>query len=60
MMYAIKLIGQWRIMAGCRNFNIEEARKHWGPGSLRAHVAIAAQVEAIATEIARREAEATV
>ena len=23
---------QWRVMAGCHNFSIEDARKHWGPG----------------------------
>jgi hypothetical protein len=52
---AIKLRGEWRIVAGCRNFNIDEARKHWGRGSTRAHPTIAAQVEEIAAEIERRE-----
>ena len=23
-------INEWRIIAGCRNFSIEEAREHWG------------------------------
>ena len=55
-MSAIKLRGVWRIIAGCRNFNVEDARKHWGASSDRAHPEILAQVETIAAEIARREA----
>ena len=27
---AIKLRGEWRIIAGCRNFNLKQARHHWG------------------------------
>jgi hypothetical protein len=27
-----KVRGQWRIVAGCRNFSITDARKHWGRG----------------------------
>ena len=28
----VKIRGQWRVIAGCRNFSIADARKHWGPG----------------------------
>ena len=24
--------GQWRYIAGCRNYNLSEALQHWGPG----------------------------
>ena len=27
----IRVHGQWRITAGCRNFSVEDARRHWGP-----------------------------
>ena len=23
---------QWRVIAGCRNYSIDDAREHWGPG----------------------------
>jgi hypothetical protein len=53
-MSAISIAGRWRIIAGCRNFTLEEARRHWGDGSGRAHKAILAKVEKIAAEIERR------
>jgi hypothetical protein len=27
----VKARGRWRIIAGCRNYSIAEARAHWGP-----------------------------
>jgi hypothetical protein len=27
---AVKICGAWRIVAGCRNFSVADARKHWG------------------------------
>ena len=29
---AIRQGGEWRIRAGCRDFSVEEALSHWGPG----------------------------
>ena len=54
-MFAIKLLGEWRVIAGCRNFNLADAHKHWGEGP-RKHGAILVQVEEIAAEIEKREA----
>ena len=30
--FVIRMRNEWRIIAGCRNFSFDEARKHWGPG----------------------------
>ena len=29
--FVIRMRNEWRIIAGCRNFSFDEARKHWGP-----------------------------
>jgi len=29
---AVLVRDQWRVIAGCRNYSIADARKHWGPG----------------------------
>ena len=45
--------GQWRVIAGCRNLSISDARKHWGPGGRSDRPDCLALVEKIA-EYARR------
>jgi len=53
--FGTKIRGQWRIMAGCRNFSPEDARKHWGSGA-RKHAGCLAVAEKVIAEINRREA----
>ena len=55
-MFALRIFGSWRIIAGCRYFTIEQARRHWSPGSSRSHSGILARVEKIATQAAERDA----
>jgi hypothetical protein len=30
--FGLKIRGQWRVIAGCRNLSINDALEHWGPG----------------------------
>ena len=53
---ALKLRGQWRIMAGCRNFSLPDARRHWGHGGASDRPECLALVEKLAAEIERIEA----
>ena len=48
---AVKLHGQWRIIAGCRNFCLSDARKHWGSGGRSDRPDCAALVEKLALAI---------
>ncbi|MDE2021202.1 MAG: hypothetical protein KGJ13_12775, partial [Patescibacteria group bacterium] len=45
----VKVRGQWRVMAGCRNQSIPNARKHWGAGGHSDRPDCLAFVEKIAT-----------
>lgn len=45
--------GRWRITAGCRNFSLADARKHWGAGGESDRPDCLALVEKIASEIER-------
>ncbi|HEX5321469.1 MAG TPA: hypothetical protein VFW46_20085 [Stellaceae bacterium] len=47
---------QWRILAGCRNFSIDDARRHWGPGGPSDRPDCLRMVERLADEIATLEA----
>ncbi len=49
----IKLRGQWRVIAGCRNKSIPDARKHWGPGGPSDRADCLALVEKIADYAAK-------
>ena len=44
----VKIRGQWRIIAGCRNFSLADARSHWGRDGLRGRPDCLALVELIA------------
>ncbi|MBX3511949.1 MAG: hypothetical protein KF750_00015 [Xanthobacteraceae bacterium] len=48
----IKIRGEWRIIAGCRNFSVTSAKKHWRHN----HEALSI-VEKIAAEISKRETD---
>ena len=48
---AVQIREQWRIIAGCRNYSLEDARAHW-----RTNAECAALVEKLAAEIASRVA----
>ncbi len=50
---AIKSKGEWRIIAGCRNLSIDEARHHWGPGGPSDRPDCLALVEQLAAAIAQ-------
>ena len=47
----IRLRSQWRIVAGCRNFTVKDARRHWGPGGPSNRADCAALVEKLAADI---------
>ncbi len=51
-MFAVVLRGEWRIIAGCRNFNLQQARAHWGT-SKRRHPEILARLETMAEAMAQ-------
>ena len=44
----VTIRNEWRVVAGCRNYNIAEAREHWGPGGPSDRPDCLAMVEAIA------------
>ena len=46
---AISMRGEWRIIAGCRNYSLAEAREHW-----RSNPECAALVERLAAELEAR------
>ena len=48
--------GQWRVLAGCRNFSIYDARKHWGHGGPSDRPDCLALVEKIAAAVAEQGA----
>ena len=52
---AIRQDGEWRIRAGCRDFSVEEALSHWGPGSKSDRPDCLALVEKIVAEIRNRQ-----
>jgi hypothetical protein len=54
--HGVKIRGQWRIIAGCRNLSLSEARKHWGPGGDSDRPDCLALVESIANAVDRIEA----
>ena len=47
---------EWRIHAGCRDFSLEKARRHWGARGASNRPDCLALVEKIAAEIERRAA----
>jgi hypothetical protein len=47
----VKLMGQWRVIAGCRNYNMADASAHWGPGGSSDRPDCLALVEQIAAAI---------
>jgi hypothetical protein len=51
----VRLREQWRIVAGCRNFSIDDARKHWGPNGCSNRKDCLALVEIIVTRITEQE-----
>jgi hypothetical protein len=56
--YAVKIRGAWRVLAGCRNFEIDQARAHWGPGGRSENQECLALVEKLIQGIAATEARA--
>jgi len=52
---AIKLRGKWRIIAGCRNFTVQDAQQHWGRGGPSDRPDCLALVEKLAAQIAAAE-----
>src|SRR5947199_2100342 len=50
----ITVRGQWRVIAGCQNKSIAEARAHWGPGGNSDRPDCLALVEKIAAFAAQR------
>ena len=51
----VMIRNQWRVLAGCRNFLIEDAREHWGAGGDSDRPDCLAIVERIAAAIDRLE-----
>jgi len=51
---AVRVRGAWRIIAGCRNFSIADARNHWGKGGSSDRPDCLALVERLAAEIEAR------
>jgi hypothetical protein len=51
----MKLRGQWRVTAGCRNFSLAEARAHWGRPGRSTNPECLALAEKIAAAIAALE-----
>ena len=51
----VRICGCWRIVAGCRNFTIPEARIHWGAGGRSDRPDCLALVERIAAAIEAKE-----
>lgn len=49
--FAFPNCGQYRIFAGCRNFSVDDARRHWGRGGPSANPECLALVENIAAQI---------
>lgn len=49
--HGVNICGQWRVVAGCRNFSLDEARKHWGPGGYSDRADCLALVEKIAAAV---------
>lgn len=49
--YGVKLWNGWRVIAGCQNLSIAEAREHWGIGSISDRPDCLARVEKIASEV---------
>lgn len=56
---AARIRNQWRILAGCRNFSIDEARKHWGPGGRSDRPDCLALVQVLASAITARAAQSS-
>ena len=52
----IVIRNQWRVVAGCRNFTIADARLHWGPGGQSDRPDCLALVSVIETEAAKQNA----
>lgn len=48
--------GDWLVVAGCRNFTLAQARRHWAVGGPSDRADCRALVEKIAAEIKRRKA----
>ena len=55
---AVRIRGAYRILAGCRNFSIEEALRHWGRGGPSDRPDCFAMVENLAAQIAALREEA--
>jgi hypothetical protein len=53
--FGLQQRGKYRIFAGCRNFTLEEALAHWGPGGPGDKPDCLALVEKIIAEIKTRE-----
>ena len=53
---AMRISRQWRVVAGCRNFNFEDARSHWGKGGKSDRQDCLALVEKLIAEATRIEA----
>lgn len=52
---AARVRNQWSILAGCRNFSLSDARKHWGPGGPSDRPNCLAMVEKLIAEIRETE-----
>ena len=52
---AARVRGEYRIIAGCRNLSVAEARNHWGPDGPSDRPDCRALVEKLAAEIASLE-----
>ena len=50
----LRVRGDWMVVAGCRNFTLDQAQKHWAVGGPSDRADCRALVEKIATEIRRR------
>jgi hypothetical protein len=48
---AVRIRSKWRIIAGCRNFSVAAARKHWGRGGPSNRPDCLALVKKLAAEI---------
>jgi hypothetical protein len=53
--FGLPLGGEYRIFAGCRNFTLEEALAHWGPGGPSDRPNCLALVQKIIAEIKMKE-----
>jgi hypothetical protein len=49
--YGVRLANGWRVIAGCRNLSIQDARAHWGAGGKSDRPDCLALVEKIAAQL---------